>query len=287
MVAAQSKCESHTTMSTHMHLSSPSEVREYEQDILKSAFASLFWSIIQDRKSTAEGYALQTLADGIPTNKSEVSRWFSGRPNWRVSNVADIARVLGVDLEIRARERSSGNVYAPHGRVFQEAGLPPLQPPAAMPTLRPEPENKRVLTEFRDKHLIAMYQAGHSLGEVGKQYGITCERVRQILVREGIFARHRQGITTREMKDRAAIKWKAAADEKALRKATKLWRLTVIALAYGDGYSYQEMVALTGMSTAQIGRMVKLFGGPFRKTNSELEARRARGWHARWHPDVQ
>jgi hypothetical protein len=42
--------------------------------------------------------------------------------------------------------------------------------------------------QTRDQHLVALVKAGASLGEAGSQFGISRERVRQVLEREGIRA---------------------------------------------------------------------------------------------------
>jgi hypothetical protein len=85
--------------------------------MLRSAFVSLFWSIIS-RKNQHRGFPLKTLADKIGVHKSAPSRWFSGgHPNWTINTISDIANALDLDLEIRARDRKTGETYAPYGLV--------------------------------------------------------------------------------------------------------------------------------------------------------------------------
>jgi len=92
-------------------------LKAYDREMLRSAFASLFWVVITYRKEHG-GFSLKALADRIGVNKSEPSRWFSGpRPNWTLNTVADLAGALGVDLEIRARDSSVGVIFAPYGTV--------------------------------------------------------------------------------------------------------------------------------------------------------------------------
>jgi hypothetical protein len=89
----------------------------YDREMLRSAFVSLFWSIIS-RKKQHGGFPLQTLADKIGVHKSAPSRWFSGgHPNWTVNTISDIANALDLDLEIRAHDRKTGEMYAPYGLV--------------------------------------------------------------------------------------------------------------------------------------------------------------------------
>jgi hypothetical protein len=79
-------------------------------------FSSLFGVVIAYRRKT-ERFTFQKLADATRRNKSEVSRWFASRPNWRIDTIADIAAALDLELEIRARERTTGRVFAPFGEV--------------------------------------------------------------------------------------------------------------------------------------------------------------------------
>jgi hypothetical protein len=90
---------------------------EYDRGMLRSAFVGLFWTVISYRKRRGI-FQLRTLSDKIGVNKSAPSRWFSGaRPNWTVNTIADIADALDVEIEIRARDRKTGVIFAPHGIV--------------------------------------------------------------------------------------------------------------------------------------------------------------------------
>jgi hypothetical protein len=89
----------------------------YDREMLRSAFVSLFWSIIS-HKNRRGAFPLKTLADKIGVHKSAPSRWFSGgHPNWTINTISDIANALDLDLEIKARDRKTGETYAPHGLV--------------------------------------------------------------------------------------------------------------------------------------------------------------------------
>ena len=89
----------------------------YDREMLRSAFVSLFWSII-NRKKHHGGFPLKTLADKIGVHKSAPSRWFSGgHPNWTVNTISDIANALDLDLEIRARDRKTGEIYTHYGLI--------------------------------------------------------------------------------------------------------------------------------------------------------------------------
>jgi transcriptional regulator with XRE-family HTH domain len=104
-------------------------IKGFDREMLRSAFVSLFWAVIDYRKKHG-GFVLKTLSDKIGVNKSAPSRWFSGeRPNWTVNTIADIAGALDVEIEIRARDRQTGMVFAPHGLVSIE--VKPISPPLA------------------------------------------------------------------------------------------------------------------------------------------------------------
>lgn len=93
------------------------ELREYDRGALRSAFVSLFWSVICDKKKR-HAFSLKALSDSIGVNKSAPSRWFSGnRPNWTLNTISDIANVLNLDLTITATDRDTGQRFAPQGRI--------------------------------------------------------------------------------------------------------------------------------------------------------------------------
>lgn len=90
--------------------------KEYKREMLKSAFVSLFWSVISHRKKT--GGSMKELADKLSINKSAVSRWFSGKnPNWELSTIADIAGALDLEIRVEAVDRASGQVFTCIGEV--------------------------------------------------------------------------------------------------------------------------------------------------------------------------
>lgn len=110
----------------------PKFVRAYERGMLRSAFVSLFWGVIAERKKR-EGYTLQALAQSLGTNKAEVSRWFNGNPNWTLNTVASIANALNLDLRIEAVERSTGRIFTPSG-VHPSTTLESMQKGAEIAT---------------------------------------------------------------------------------------------------------------------------------------------------------
>jgi transcriptional regulator with XRE-family HTH domain len=104
-------------MSMKTHDANTDRLREYDNLMLRSAFVSLFWSVIKERRKTRK-LTLQQIAEGLGTNKSAVSRWFSNDPpNWRLSTISDMANHLDIDLRIEAHDRATGAVYRPSGVV--------------------------------------------------------------------------------------------------------------------------------------------------------------------------
>ena len=91
-------------------------VKEYQREMLRSAFASLFWSVISKKKK--QGGSMKDVADKLSINKSVVSRWFSGRsPNWEINTIADLADALDLDMRIEAIDRNTGHVFSCNGEV--------------------------------------------------------------------------------------------------------------------------------------------------------------------------
>ena len=102
-----------------MKRTDPRYVRAYDRGVLRTAFVSLFWAVIAERKKTA-GFTLQALAKALGTNKGQVSRWFNDEPNWTINTIASIASALGVELQIQARDLRTGAIFTPAGRTIVE-----------------------------------------------------------------------------------------------------------------------------------------------------------------------
>jgi len=90
----------------------PKFERAYYRAMLRSAFLSMFWAIISDRKK--QGLTLVALAKAIGSSKHEVSRWFNGDPNWTLNTIAAIAHALKLTLRVQAIDEY-GNVYGSSG----------------------------------------------------------------------------------------------------------------------------------------------------------------------------
>jgi transcriptional regulator with XRE-family HTH domain len=112
-------------MSTKTRKSDPKFLRAYDRAMLRSAFVSLFWAVITERRNKG-GYTLVELAKQLGTNKAEVSRWFRGQPNWTVGTIGNIAHALNVDIRVQAIDRVSGEVFTPAG--IQHSVSPVVKP---------------------------------------------------------------------------------------------------------------------------------------------------------------
>lgn len=90
------------------------ELRKYDRMMLRSAFQSLFWSVLVTRKRD-QGLTRKGLADKLGIHKSFVTRSFTTPPNWQIDKVSDMAEALGVDLILEARDRATGVIYTSSG----------------------------------------------------------------------------------------------------------------------------------------------------------------------------
>lgn len=90
------------------------QMRDYNRQMLRGAFRSLFWVMFSERKRN-EKFTLQAFADKLGIGKSSLSRGFNEPQNWTIDKMADMAHVLGVELVIEARNVKSGAVYTPTG----------------------------------------------------------------------------------------------------------------------------------------------------------------------------
>jgi transcriptional regulator with XRE-family HTH domain len=111
----------------------PKFEKAYYRAMLRSAFLSMFWAVISDRKKN--GLTLISLAKEIGSSKHEVSRWFNGDPNWTINTIAAIARALKLTLRVQAVDE--------HGNVYGSSGLQsgPTMTPIATSGVQQKPVN--------------------------------------------------------------------------------------------------------------------------------------------------
>jgi hypothetical protein len=128
-------------------------VREYDRLMLRSSFVSLFWAVIKERKRHGK-FTLRSIADAIGRDKSTVSRWFSNdQPNWELDTISDLAWALDLNLEVTARARDTGTIFASTGPIAGSSDRSPLQAPA--PSTINSPVPKYVVTENRSKSKVS------------------------------------------------------------------------------------------------------------------------------------
>jgi hypothetical protein len=93
---------------------------EYDRDMLRSAFVSIFWAAITERRKHRK-FTLQSLADILGIGKWAVSRWFSGDPpNWTIDTISDVAGALNLDLKVEAIDRTTGAEIRPSGIQYSQ-----------------------------------------------------------------------------------------------------------------------------------------------------------------------
>lgn len=93
----------------------PKFEKAYYRAMVRSAFLSMFWAVISDRKK--QGLTLISLAKAIGSSKHEVSRWFNGDPNWTINTMAAIAHALKLRLVVQAVDE--------HGNIYGASGIQP------------------------------------------------------------------------------------------------------------------------------------------------------------------
>lgn len=89
--------------------------KAFERGVLRAAFRSLFWAVINEKKKQPGGYKLVDLANMMSVSKHEVSRWFNGDPNWTVNSLANIATALNVEIQVQAVDKATGRIITPAG----------------------------------------------------------------------------------------------------------------------------------------------------------------------------
>lgn len=96
--------------------------RSYRKAFFSSSVVSLFWALLNERRKAGK-FPLQQIAEKTGIDKAKISRDFSGNPNWTIATMVDIGDALDVDLEIRARDRKTGQIFAPSGPISSAAIL--------------------------------------------------------------------------------------------------------------------------------------------------------------------
>ncbi len=106
---------------SHSKINDPKFEQAYYRAMVRSAFLSMFWAVISERKKS--GLTLISLAKAIGSSKHEVSRWFKGDPNWTINTIASIAHALKLTLRVQVVDEH-GNVYGASGIQSAQAKTP-------------------------------------------------------------------------------------------------------------------------------------------------------------------
>lgn len=141
--------------------------------------------------------------------KGNVSRLraYVGANFWRSS---DAARFFNIS-PTKFSKIMNGHEEIPHG-ILNELNLKP----------EPATKKKRIPKHSeRNSRIVEMFKSGKTLKEIGKGYGITRERVRQVLFEFGITGKDGgQALAVRERK----VKFKAEQDRKYLKRTGYTYR---------------------------------------------------------------
>lgn len=126
-------------------------------------------------------------------------------------------------------------------------------------------KNAGVRTPERDAAICAAYLSGRSLEDVGQEFKVTRERIRQILARDGHEDRHQGFLTPRRVaaRDRAA----AREAERAAKRAHNEAERTRARELYDAGHTYQSISEQTGHNTSWVLNVIWSMGGPSRNRN--------------------
>ncbi len=119
---------------------------------------------------------------------------------------------------------------------------------------------------LRDYAVKKAYLSGKSLETVGIEFGVTRERIRQILAAQGCTERHSGVNEPRRIKARI-LKEAALARSKAFRERVSMLRLKVRTL-YNAGSTYKEIAAACDLAVPTVLQHVWASGGPTRNPNA-------------------
>ena len=86
------------------------EEKEYRKRSVHSMFQSLFWGALQDKHRR-----IDDIADRTKYNKEHVRCLFRRDAWWSINAISDVAEALDLELNVEARDRTTGKVYTPSG----------------------------------------------------------------------------------------------------------------------------------------------------------------------------
>lgn len=123
----------------------------------------------------------------------------------------------------------------------------------------------------RDRIIGEQYLSGRSLEDVGQEHGVTRERIRQILKRDGIEERHQGFNQPRRVVARIALQ--ARQEANAARKLRIDTERAKVRELYDAGQSYFDIAQALGHSIAWVQNIVWVTGGPSRSRSARKPKR--------------
>lgn len=132
-------------------------------------------------------------------------------------------------------------------------------------------------TSGRRHEIIAKYQSGVAMRDVGAMFGISHQRVQQILKAEGIEERHNCGVErglARVRRNRAAAICEQFEEGRRLQKEQERQRVVDL---YMDGVTYREMSLQSGLAVSRIIQIITASGSPRRNMQRKTYKRLAPG----------
>jgi transcriptional regulator with XRE-family HTH domain len=95
----------------------------FKAAMLRTALSSAFEGVLKNKRNHGS-LTLQSVAEAMGKNKSEISRWFSRNPpNWQISTIAALADCLNVSVDFRLVDQATGEVFTPSTSYFPERVL--------------------------------------------------------------------------------------------------------------------------------------------------------------------
>ena len=92
----------------------------FKAAMLRTALSSAFEGVLKNKRRHGS-LTLQSVAEAMGKNKSEISRWFSRNPpNWQISTIAALADCLNVSVDFRLVDQETGEIFTPSTSYFPE-----------------------------------------------------------------------------------------------------------------------------------------------------------------------
>lgn len=130
-------------------------------------------------------------------------------------------------------------------------------------------EARDQVADHKERHhaICQLYLGGKTLEECGKVFGVTRERIRQILVAEGVT--ERLGGFFSERRTSARERAKAATITRKASHAKKMAKRMEVRELYDAGFTYEDIAKHFGHTTGWVQAEVWKTGGPSRYSSAK------------------